>query len=306
MAPLSLVEQWPVPTVAAATIDFDGTVEVHGDIHHSFRLASIAKIVTALAVLVAVEEGSISLETPVGQPGCTVRHLLSHAGGYGFEGAKPISAPGRRRIYSNTGIELAAHAVAAATGIDFGSYVAEAVLQPLAMSATKFHGSPAHAVWSNVDDMVKLAREWIHPTLVAAETLAAATSPQFGDLAGVIPGLGSFNPCPWGLGPEIRGTKRPHWMGATNSEEAFGHFGGAGTMMWIDPIARIGLIALTDRMFDDWAVEALRLWPMLSEAVVAASPGAGSPEPVQPPVPDGAAGTTDDASLHVVSAAPLA
>jgi len=44
-------------------------------------------------------------------------------------------------------------------------------------------------------------------------------------------------------------------------------------MMWVDPAAGAGLVALTDRPFDDWAVEALRAWPELSDAVVAALAG---------------------------------
>ena len=59
--------------------------------------------------------------------------------------------------------------------------------------------------------------------------------PQFPDLAGIVPGVGRFDPCPWGLGFEIRGRKSPHWTGRTNSPATFGHFGGAGTMMWVDP-----------------------------------------------------------------------
>ena len=79
------------------------------------RIASVTKLLTAYAALVAVEEGTIALDDPVGQPGATVRHLLAHAGGYGFDGQAPILAPGRRRIYSNTGIELlAAHVEARA------------------------------------------------------------------------------------------------------------------------------------------------------------------------------------------------
>jgi CubicO group peptidase (beta-lactamase class C family) len=60
-------------------------------------------------------------------------------------------------------------------------------------------------------------------------------------------------------------------MGTTNSAETFGHFGGAGTMMWVDPVARTSVVALTDRMFDEWAPEALRAWPALSDAIVAAA-----------------------------------
>ena len=39
----------------------------------------------AWATLIAVEEGVGTLEQPAGQPGCTLRHLLAHAGGYGFD-----------------------------------------------------------------------------------------------------------------------------------------------------------------------------------------------------------------------------
>ena len=63
---------------------------------------------TAWATLVAVEEGIVSLDDPVGQPDCTLRHLLAHAGGYPFTGTQPIARPARMRIYSNTGIEMAA------------------------------------------------------------------------------------------------------------------------------------------------------------------------------------------------------
>ena len=84
-----------------------------------------------------------------------------------------------------------------------------------------------------------------------------------------MPDVGRFDPCPWGLGFEIKGVKAPHWMGATNSAPTVGHFGGAGTMMWADPVARCALVALTDRTFDEWSAEALQMWPELSDAVLA-------------------------------------
>jgi CubicO group peptidase (beta-lactamase class C family) len=268
VGPLSLIDTWPVSHVAAAIITADGDVSSRGDTSHLFRIASLAKVVTTWAVLVAVEEGSISLDQPVGQPGCTLRHLLSHAGGYGFDGVDPIAQPGRRRIYSNTGIELAANALSTATGIAFGEYLREAILQPLSMNNTELHGSPAHAIWSTVDDLVRFLGEIMHPTLLSNVTVRDATSPQFADLPGVVPGVGSFRPCPWGLGVEIHGDKSPHWMGAANSPTTFGHFGGAGTMMWIDPECGIGVVALTDRMFDEWRDVTLRVWPQFSDAVI--------------------------------------
>ena len=87
--------------------------------------------------------------------------------------------------------------------------------------------------------------------------------------------MGRFDPCPWGLGVELHGDKSPHWMGRANSASTFGHFGGAGTMMWVDPLADVGVVALTDRPFDEWSDEALRLWPEFSDAALAEARSAG-------------------------------
>ncbi len=269
-AALGQVSTWPVPNAAAAVVAADGAVlGTVGDVDRPFRLASLSKMMTAWAVLVAVEDGSIALDAPVGQPGCTLRHLLAHAGGYPFEGAEPVSPPERRRIYSNTGIELAAGATQAACGITFGEYLAEAVFEPLGMAATELRGSPAHGVYSTVADVARFLAELQRPALLAPATAAEAVSRQYPDLAGIVPGVGRFDPCPWGLGVEIRGEKSPHWTGHTNSPATYGHFGGAGTMTWVDPAAGCGLVALTDRAFDAWSIEAMRAWPALSDAVVA-------------------------------------
>jgi CubicO group peptidase (beta-lactamase class C family) len=198
-----------------------------------------------------------------------MRHLLAHAAGFGFDGDEPVAAIERRRMYSNTGIERAADEVAAASGIDFPTYLAEAVFDPLGMSSTELRGSPAHAMWSTLDDMVRFVDEMRSPRLLATETWNDLRSPQFPALAGIVPDVGRFDPCPWGLGVEIKGAKAPHWMGRANSPEAFGHFGGAGTMMWVDPLVRTGVVALTDRSFDHWRDEALQRWPELSDAVLA-------------------------------------
>ena len=277
MTALDLTSTWPVDRVSAGVIDAAGQVHTVGDTRHRYRLASVAKPISAWAVLVAVEEGIVALDQPLGQPGCTIRHLLSHAGGYAFDGTEPISRPGRRRSYSNTGIEMVADAVAAAAGVTFGEYLREAVLAPLGMDSTELAGSPAHAMWSTLDDVLAFARDTISSRLLSAETVAAATTPVFPELARIIPGIGRFDPCPWGLGFEIRGDKSPHWTGTRNSPSTFGHFGGAGTFVWVDPgvsrarpvVGQVACIALTDRPFDDWAAEALQLWPRFSDAVLA-------------------------------------
>jgi CubicO group peptidase (beta-lactamase class C family) len=267
---LELAATWPVANVSAAVVAADGAVIGSvGDTVHRYRLASLTKPMTAWATLVAVEEGIVALDDAVGQPGCTLRHLLAHAGGYPFSGAEPIARPGRTRIYSNTGFELIAATVAVAAQMPFAEYLGAAVFVPLGMDRARLQGSAAHAAWASVDDVVRFLTEVQRPTLLHAATATDAVRTQWPELAGIVPDVGRFDPCPWGLGFEIRGTKNPHWTGLTNSTSTYGHFGGAGTMMWADPPAGCALVALTDRSFDDWKTEALRRWPELSDAVVA-------------------------------------
>ncbi len=83
----------------------------------------------------------------------------------------------------------------------------------------------------------------------------------------MVPGLGRFDPCDWGLGPELHDGKAPHWMGAQNSAATFGHFGGAGTFLWVDPEAGLAVGVLTDREFGPWA---RIVWPAFSDALLAA------------------------------------
>ncbi|MEO5898949.1 MAG: serine hydrolase domain-containing protein [Ilumatobacteraceae bacterium] len=268
MDALRLTASWPVANVAAACVLPDGTTHTVGDDQHVFRLASISKTLTAWAALVAVEEGIVALDDPVGQPGCTLRHLLAHAGGYAFDGEAPIARPGSRRTYSNTGIELAAAHVADAAAMPFGDYLREAVFEALGMTATVLRGSPAHGVWSTLGDQLRWTGELRLPRLISQRTAEIATTVQFPELRGVVPGFGRFDPCPWGLGVEIRGDKSPHWTGRGNSPATFGHFGGAGTVLWVDPGAEVACVALTDRPFDEWADDARRLWPELADAIL--------------------------------------
>jgi CubicO group peptidase (beta-lactamase class C family) len=151
----------------------------------------------------------------------------------------------------------------------FEQYLTEAVLEPLGMTSSELQGSPAHGVRSTAGDMTRFIAEMLSPRLVAFETWTDITTIQYPALAGIVPGVGSFDPCPWGLGVEIKGAKSPHWTGRANSAATFGHFGGAGTMMWADPHAGVGVVALTDTSFDQWSIEAMRLWPAFSDAALA-------------------------------------
>ena len=124
---------------------------------------------------------------------------------------------------------------------------------------------PSQGLQGPLDDLVAFGRELLRPTLLPAPTLASATHIAFPGLPGVVPGVGRFDPCDWGLGFELHDGKRPHWMGERNSPETFGHFGGAGTFLWVDPAADLASVVLTDREFGPWALEA---WPALSDEVL--------------------------------------
>jgi CubicO group peptidase (beta-lactamase class C family) len=87
----------------------------------------------------------------------------------------------------------------------------------------------------------------------------------FPGLKGRLPGVGTFDPLDWGLGFELRDGKHPHWTGTHNSPRTYGHFGGAGTFIWVDPVLERGVVCLTDRPYGPWALEA---WPTLSDQLV--------------------------------------
>lgn len=268
MTALDLTSDWPVPHVSAAVLSAGHVVATIGDVDRVQRLASLSKPMVTWATLVAVEEGLVELDGPVGQPGCTLRHLLSHAGGYPFDGPQPIARPEVTRIYSNSGIELAAQTIASEAGIDFTSYVHEAVFDPLAMTSSALRGSPAHQIYASLADTCRFVAEVMRPTLIHATTAAQASRIHYPTLPGIVPGVGRYEQCPWGLGFEVRGSKKPHWTGTTNSPRTFGHFGGSGTMFWIDPDRDLGVVALADLDFDEWARTALKVWPELSDAVI--------------------------------------
>ena len=267
MDSLRQIDQWPVDNASTAVVARDGRVlGTYGDVDRVYPLASVTKLLTAYAMLVAIEEGAFELDDTAGPEGSTIRHLLAHASGLDFDSDAVRAAPGDRRIYSNTGFAVLARTLTERSGIEFGDYLQEAVLTPLAMTSTTLTGSPGAGANSNVADLTRFAAELQRPTLIDSSTLAAATSVVFPGLDGVLPGFGVQRPNDWGLGMELRDSKNPHWTGASSSPETFGHFGQSGTFLWVDPAAGAACVVLTDRAFGEWAADA---WPTLTDAILA-------------------------------------
>jgi CubicO group peptidase (beta-lactamase class C family) len=273
---------WPaaragVAVVSPSTVERAARGGVRGD--DEFAVASVTKLMTTMAALATIEGGRLGVDdqVPEAGDGVTVRHLLAHASGLPFERSGGRRPPGTRRIYSNVGFRMLGEVVADAVGTTFGAWLESSVLGPLGMPATRLAArrgvddDPAAGAVSTLDDLERLARcllGWGAP-VVGRELFAAAIGVQFPGLAGLVPGVGRFDPCDWGLGFELHDGKRPHWMGDRRSAAAFGHFGASGCFLWVDPDAELACAAVSDRQFDDgrWA---MATWPAWSDRLPAA------------------------------------
>lgn len=137
-----------------------------------FRIASMTKSFTALAILQLRDDGKLSLEDPAERyvpelaslrypsadsPKITIRHLLSHSAGFPEDnpwgdqqlaatdddmarmmrqGIPFSTAPGTAYEYSNYGFAILGRIVANVSGVPYARYVRERILQPLGMHAT--------------------------------------------------------------------------------------------------------------------------------------------------------------------------
>ncbi|MFY9679631.1 serine hydrolase, partial [Glutamicibacter protophormiae] len=83
---LSEIEDWPVDNAVSVVVDGHGAIAgQHGDTDRPYALASVTKLLSTYAFLIALEEGAIGLEDPAGPEGSTVHHLLAHTAGYDFD-----------------------------------------------------------------------------------------------------------------------------------------------------------------------------------------------------------------------------
>ena len=99
-----------------------------------FRLASVTKSFTALAILQLWEAGRLDLDAPIGRylpdaphgDRITVRHLLNHTSGLGNSGKDPLQfRPGERVNYTNQGYRLLGRIVESVSGGSWEEYLKE-------------------------------------------------------------------------------------------------------------------------------------------------------------------------------------
>ena len=178
-----------------------------------WRVGSISKLVTALAVIALVDQQRVQMDAPVetylpdfaparGRPGTmTVRHLLSHRAGlvreppighFADPSGAPLSEvvsslnhvgtvaePGARYHYSNAGYAVLGRIIEEASGQSFAAAVKTLVLNPAAMEHAQFDAAadvPRMAgTLSSYDDLPRPAPA--HPIGAAsAADLAASLS----------------------------------------------------------------------------------------------------------------------------------
>jgi CubicO group peptidase (beta-lactamase class C family) len=177
--------------------------------HTGFRLGSMSKAFTALAVMRAVEAGSLSPDAPVqsvlsdftladpaAAAGITLRHLLAHTSGIprtapraaadaplaahvaALAGVAPAARPGARHIYASPNYLVAARMLEVAEGRPFADILQTAVLAPLGLTDTLVtaadgHLAPGHRYWFGFPFPANLPEE---PGRLATASLIASAA----------------------------------------------------------------------------------------------------------------------------------
>lgn len=139
----------------------------------AFQIASTTKPFTAMAVMMLVEDGNVSLDEKAGTylpwlpppyGNVTVRHLLTHTSGVNrdvrtanvdnftldefkrrFAAAPASFKPGERWEYSNNGYILLGMIIEAASGKSYGDFLRQRIFKPLGMKNTTYNAPPGAA-----------------------------------------------------------------------------------------------------------------------------------------------------------------
>jgi CubicO group peptidase (beta-lactamase class C family) len=187
-----------------------------------FRIASMTKSFTAMAILTLRDDGKLSLEEPAEKyvpelkalryptadsRRITIRDLLSHAEGFPEDNAWgdrhladsqdafskmmrsgiPFSnTPGVAYEYSNYGFAILGRIVAQASGQPYNDYVARAILQPLGMSSTTFEPSAVPSA------KLALGHKWQDGKWAPEPLLADGAFGAMGGMLTTVPDLAKY------------------------------------------------------------------------------------------------------------------
>ena len=213
--------------------------------------------------------------------------------------------PGSRVRYSNVGYGLLALVVERLTRASFRSVVVERVLsllgiegylgtepprapmlikdirgdwvgtdyEPFTTAFWRSLGLPWDGLVTTVDGALALVRAYRSHSrsFLSASLHAAAVSNQNGDLAGGFAAPFVWSQCWWGLGPDLRDQKSPHWAPATSSPQTYGHSGATGALAYLDPTVDVAWAIIGTRTANNgWLV---RWGPRIGDAIIEAFVG---------------------------------
>lgn len=95
---------------------------------------------------------------------------------------------------------------------------------------------------------ITLVRAFLpHTGFLSAESCDLATRDHTRQLTGGFMAPLIWPQSPWGLGPELRGNKHPHWVDASFPVHSYGHSGASGMLVWSDPDNLFSLAILGSR-----------------------------------------------------------
>lgn len=166
---------------------------------HVFRIGSITKQFTAVAILMLVEEGKLSLDDPIttfipdyptGGHRLTLEHLLHHTSGVhsytalptwatrAREDLEPDSiialfrdhpldfAPGEDWRYSNSGYTLLGKMVEVASGQGYAEFIEERLFRPSGMTNSHY-GSERRIIPNRIEGYVQTGAGWLNDEYVS-------------------------------------------------------------------------------------------------------------------------------------------
>lgn len=135
--------------------------------------------------------------------------------------------------------------------------------------------------WANLtataSGLLRLVRAFSLSGPLSKSVASEATTSQSSGLAGgftqSVPFLGfgpsrilSWDDASWGLGVELKGTKKPHWTPLAATPHSFGQLGSSGVLCWHEPAAGMSWALCGCRSTDSgWLI---RYGPALGEAIL--------------------------------------
>lgn len=290
---------------------------------YAFDIGSITKQFTAAAIVRLAEQGKLGLDDPAAKhlpgfpyPDVTVRQLLTHTSGVpdvmpyyskllrsgevtaplisadaaqvlAAQKMAPVSAPGTRFEYSNTGYLLLGQIVTRVSGVDYARYLDREFFTPLGMSHTRvrmpandteigpraygfrvsasgrrqafdqvpqFYVTGAGGIYSTARDLHRWARALRGGKVMSAAHWTEATTPVR---------LADGGSVPYGFGVALR----PSPLGQARVSHG-GHWRGFKADLTLQPAQDLDIVLLTNNGEDD-SVEHAR---DAVEAIVAGKP----------------------------------